>query len=45
MKDFKIFAAGVLTGIILASVGSTGILRIADKGIEKVKEHSIEFSR
>ena len=45
MKDLIVFGAGVFVGIVLATVGFAGVLRIADKGIEKVKERSAELSR
>jgi hypothetical protein len=36
------FLAGVITGIIIATVGFSGIARMADKGVDKIKEVTIE---
>ncbi len=41
----KAFALGTVFGIILATVGFSGIARILDTGIEKVKTHSQELSK
>jgi|LauGreDrversion4_2_1035121.scaffolds.fasta_scaffold76783_7 hypothetical protein len=32
------FIAGVITGIVIATVGVSGIAQIADKGVHKVQE-------
>jgi len=36
------FILGVITGIVIATVGFSGIARIADNGVNKVKEITIE---
>ncbi len=36
------FIAGVIVGIVIATVGFSGIAKMADKGVEKVKEVTIE---
>lgn len=45
MTRLNIFLLGILLGIVLTAVGTAGILRIIDKGIDKVKTHSEEFAR
>ena len=42
---FKSFGAGVLVGIVISAVGISGIFRIIDKGVDKVKTKSAEFAR
>lgn len=32
------FIAGVIVGIVIATVGFSGIARMADKGVDKIKE-------
>ena len=39
------FIAGVITGIVIATVGFSGIARMADKGVDKVKEVTIEQAK
>lgn len=39
------FVAGVVVGIIIATVGFTGITRMLDKGVEQVKTQSQEMAR
>ena len=41
----KNFIAGTVFGIIVATVGFSGIARIIDNSIEKVKEVTIEQSK
>lgn len=36
---------GFVLGLIVATVGFTGVARILDKGVETVKEKSLEMSR
>jgi len=36
------FIAGVIVGIVVATVGFSGIARMADKGIDKIKEVTVE---
>ena len=39
------FLVGVIVGIVIATVGFGGIAKIADKGIDKIKEVTIEQTR
>ncbi len=39
------FFTGVIVGIIIATVGISGITRILDKGVETVKSHSQELAQ
>lgn len=39
------FFAGVITGIIITSVGFSGIARIMDNGVSKVQEVSKEAAK
>jgi hypothetical protein len=41
----KAFAAGTIFGLILATVGFSGIARIFDKGIDTVKTQSQELAK
>jgi hypothetical protein len=41
----KAFIAGTIFGLVLATVGFTGIARIFDKGVETVKTHSQELAK
>jgi hypothetical protein len=36
---------GFILGIVVSTVGFTGIARIADKGVDKVKEVTIEQTK
>ncbi len=36
------FIAGVIVGIVIATVGFSGVARMADKGVDKIKEVTIE---
>jgi hypothetical protein len=42
MKEFLI---GVVVGIVIATVGLTGVSRIFDRGVDTIKSHSIELSK
>jgi hypothetical protein len=39
------FILGAVFGLILATVGFQGIARMLDKGVDTVKEKSVEMSR
>ena len=39
------FIVGFICGLIVATVGFSGIARILDKGVDTVKEKSVEMSR
>lgn len=39
------FTIGVIVGIVLATVGFTGIANMADKGVAKTKEMAIDASK
>ena len=41
----KAFIAGTIFGLILATVGLSGIARMLDRGVDTVKEKSVEMSR
>ena len=41
----KAFVAGTVFGLILATVGFSGIARIFDKGIDTVKTQSQELAK
>lgn len=41
----RVFLAGLITGIVIASVGTSGVLRILDKGVEYVRTHSSELAK
>lgn len=36
------FIAGFIVGIVVATVGFSGIAKMADKGVDKVKEVTME---
>jgi hypothetical protein len=36
------FIAGVIVGIVIATVGFSGIAKMADKGVDTIKEVTIE---
>lgn len=44
-STIKVFISGVLLGIVLSSIGFTGLWRALDKGIDKVKTESYELAR
>ena len=39
------FLVGVVLGIVVATVGFSGIAKIADKGVDKVKEVTVEQTK
>ena len=41
----KQFLWGVLVGIVITSVGFTGLLRMLDKSVDLVRTHSVELAR
>lgn len=41
----KAFLAGTIFGLVLATVGFSGIARMLDKGVESVKTHSQEMAK
>jgi len=41
----KTFVYGTIFGIIVATVGFTGIARIVDKAVDKTKETATELSK
>ena len=41
----KAFIAGTVFGLVLATVGFSGIARIMDKGVDTVKSHSQEMAK
>lgn len=41
----KTFFAGVVTGIIISTVGFTGVFKMLDKSVDAVKSHSKELSK
>lgn len=41
----KAFIIGTVFGLILATVGFSGIARILDHGVEKVKSQSTEMAK
>lgn len=43
--SMKMFIAGTIFGLVLATVGFSGIARILDHGVEKVKTQSVEMAK
>jgi hypothetical protein len=41
----RAFIAGTVFGLVLATVGFSGIARMLDKGVDKVKSESVELSK
>lgn len=41
----KAFIAGTIFGLVLATVGFSGLTRILDNGVESVKSHSQELAQ
>ena len=41
----KAFIAGTIFGLVLATVGFSGIARMLDKGVVTVKTQSVELSK
>jgi hypothetical protein len=40
----KNFLIGLVTGIVLASIGFHGLFRLLDKSVDTVKEHSVRLA-
>jgi hypothetical protein len=45
LVDMKQFILGTIFGLVLATVGFSGIARMLDKGVETVKTQSQELSK
>ena len=43
--SMKAFILGTVFGLVLATVGFSGIARIMDKGVDTVKTHSQEMAK
>jgi hypothetical protein len=41
----KAFIMGTVFGLVLATVGFSGIARMLDKGVDTVKEKSVEIAK
>jgi hypothetical protein len=41
----KAFVLGTVFGLVLATVGFQGIARIFDKGVDSIKEKSVEMAK
>jgi hypothetical protein len=41
----RAFIAGTVFGLVLATVGFSGIARMLDKGVDTVKEKSVEIAK
>jgi hypothetical protein len=41
----KAFILGTIFGLVLATVGFSGIAKMLDRGVDTVKEKSVEMSR
>ena len=41
----KQFIAGTVFGLVLATVGFSGLARMLDKGVETVKSQSVEMAK
>lgn len=41
----KAFILGTIFGLVLATVGFSGVARILDKGVDSVKTHSQEMAK
>jgi hypothetical protein len=41
----KAFIVGTIFGLVLATVGFSGIAKIMDKGVDTVKSKSVEMSK
>jgi hypothetical protein len=41
----KAFVLGTVFGLVLATVGFSGIARMLDKGVDTVKEKSVEIAK
>ena len=43
--DMRNFVIGTVFGLVLATVGFSGIAKIMDKGVDTVKTHSQEMAK
>ena len=41
----KVFIAGVIVGVIISTIGFSGIFKMLDNGVESVKVHSKQLSK
>lgn len=41
----RMFAMGVICGIVLATVGFSGVAKIIDNSLNQVKERSVEMAK
>jgi hypothetical protein len=41
----KTFLAGLITGIVLATIGFSGFFKVLDKGVDTVKTHSFNLAK
>jgi hypothetical protein len=41
----KVFIIGVIVGVIISTVGFTGIFKMLDNSVESVKVHSKQLSK
>lgn len=41
----KAYIAGVITGIIIATVGFSGVVKIFDNGVKQVQDYSKEAAK
>lgn len=41
----KTFVYGIIFGIVVATIGFTGIARMLDKAVDKTKEQAVELSK
>jgi hypothetical protein len=41
----KAFIAGTVFGLVLATVGFSGIAKMLDRGVDTVKEKSVEMAK
>jgi hypothetical protein len=41
----KAFIAGTVFGLVLATVGFSGIAKMLDRGVDTVKEKSVEMTK
>jgi hypothetical protein len=44
-NDMKAFIAGTVFGLVLATVGFGGIAKMLDRGVDTVKEKSVEMAK
>lgn len=43
-SSIKTFLVGVVVGIVIASVGLSGTAKIIDKGVNKIKNKTVELA-